>query len=476
MSARTLPEHLKLRLKEIPEKPGVYFFKDREGKTLYIGKALSLKKRVAGHFRFYGEGFSKEVLMLSQVRRVDFLETPTEAEALLLEASLVKEMLPKYNKMLRDDKSYPYLKISAEATPRLLVVRGRKADGGKYFGPYTNVRLLRQALKMLRREFPMRTCRTLPKKVCLQYHLGLCGGPCEGFQQPAEYARTVKELSSFLEGKRDALVRNLSKRMKAHSSSREYEKAQALLEAIRALSSVPSTGRRHKTPSEVLEEFRTGFSLPALPRRIECFDISNTQGREAVGSMVVFSDGEPSRKDYRHFRIRTVEGIDDYRMMREVVRRRYERLSSEGRAMPDLILIDGGKGHLSAVKSLLVEMGLAGQPVLSIAKQHEIVFSPERPAPYVLPPSSETLQMIRHLRDEAHRFAITYHRRLHRKTALVSRLDGIPGLGPISKQKLLKKMGSWAKIRTASEDELVQIGRLPARLAAVVRRRFQTPV
>ena len=318
MSPRPVPEALKLRLKELPEKPGVYFFKDREGKALYIGKALSLKKRVAGHFRFYGESFSKEGMMLSQIRRVDVLETPTEAEALLLEASLVKEMLPKYNKMLRDDKSFPYLKITAEEYPRLVIARGRKADGGKYFGPYTNVRLLRQALKMLRREFPLRTCRTLPKKVCLQYHLGLCGGPCEGIQLSDEYHQTVKELSSFLEGRRDALVRNLSKRMKAHSAQQEYEKAQALYEAIRALSAVPSGGRGKKTPSEVLSDFQTIFSLPSLPRRIECFDISNIQGSEAVGSMVVFSDGEPSRKDYRRFRIRTVQGIDDYKMMQKM--------------------------------------------------------------------------------------------------------------------------------------------------------------
>jgi excinuclease ABC subunit C len=284
----------------------------------------------------------------------------------------------------------------------------------------------------------------------------------------------VKELSSFLEGRRDALVRSLSKRMKAHSAAREYEKARSLYEAIKALSTVPSTGRRQKTPLETLEDFRGVFSLPTIPRRIECFDISNLQGREAVGSAVVFIDGEPSRKDYRHFRIRTVQGIDDYRMMQEVVRRRYERALSEGLGMPDLILIDGGKGHLSAVKDLLSRIGLPEQPVLSIAKQHEIVFSPERPAPYVLPPSSETLQMIRHLRDEAHRFAISYHRRLRRKAALISGLDGIPGLGPKSKQKLLKNMGSFAKIRKASEDELIRIGRLPAALAAAVRRRLQT--
>ncbi len=470
MTSRTLPEALKIRLQEIPEKPGVYFFKDREGKALYIGKALSLKKRVAGHFRSFGETFSKEGLMLSQVSGVDFLETPTEAEALLLEASLVKELLPKYNKMLRDDKSFPYLKITAEEYPRLLVTRQRRSDGGKYFGPYTQGRLLNQALKMLRREFPMRTCKTLPKKVCLQYHLGLCGGPCELMQSREAYAGVVKELSAFLEGRRDAMVRSLSKRMKGHAAAREYEKAQALYETIRALSTIPQVRAGRISPADALHDLQRIFSLPTLPRRIECFDISNLQGHEAVGSAVVFKDGEPSRRDYRHFRIRTVDGIDDYRMMREVVRRRYERTRREGKSMPDLVLIDGGKGHLSAVKAELDEMGLSDLPVLSIAKQHEVIFSPSRNEGHVLPPSSRTLQMIRHLRDEAHRFAIMAHRRWRRRETLVSRLDGIPGLGPKSKQKLLKKFGSFARIVKATEEELVTRGAIHRKLARRIQQ------
>ena len=470
---KSIPEYLKLRIKELPERPGVYLFKDRDGKVLYIGKALSLKKRVAGHFHQWDTGFSKETVMLSQISKIDVLETPTEAEALLLEASLVKESLPKYNKMLRDDKSYPYLKISGEEYPRLLITRNRKSDGGRYFGPYTDVRLLRKAVKILRIQFPLRTCRTMPKKVCLQYHLELCGGPCEGHQSKEEYSKTVKELTFFLEGKRDALVRNLSKRMKEYSACQDYEKAQAVYESIRALSFAPSLSRRtQKMPSEILDEFQKVFSLPSLPRKIECFDISNIQGKEAVGSMVVFEDGEPSRQNYRRFRIKTVKGIDDYRMMKEVVGRRYERVLADKLVKPDLILIDGGKGHLAAAKQKLDELGLSDWALLSIAKQHEIVFSPGRSSPYVLPPSSDVLQLIRHVRDEAHRFAITYHRRLHRKEALVSRLDGIPGIGSKSKQKLLKKIGSVSKISQATEEDLMRLGGLAPNLAKNVWGKF----
>ena len=410
-----IPGYLQKRIRELSAGPGVYLFLDREGKAIYIGKALSIKKRVAGHFHHFDSGFSKEGILLSQVRSIEALKTPTEAEALLLEAALVKEKLPKYNVELRDDKSYPFLKITAEEYPRLLIVRGRKADGGKYFGPYTNVRLLRQAVRWLRREFPLRTCKKLPKKVCLMYHIGQCAGPCEGLQSAKQYHETLKELEKFLLGRRDALVKSLARRMKEHSARQEFEKARSLYELMHALSAVPATGPGPGAAQGVLEETQRALSLPALPRRIECFDISNIHGKEAVGSMVVFQEAKPWRSQYRRFRIRTVEGIDDYRMMREVVGRRYRRLLAENKPLPDLIVIDGGKGHLMAVQKELESLGLAKWPLVSIAKQHEIIFSPEREQPLVLPASSPALHLVRHLRDEAHRFAIRYHRLLHRK-------------------------------------------------------------
>ncbi len=469
---KSLPEHLKTRLKELPSGPGVYLFKNREKEAIYIGKALSIKKRVAGHFRFFGSGFSKETLMLSQVVWIDALETASEAEALLLEASLVKEQLPKYNSMLRDDKSYPFLKLTAEEYPRLLVVRGRKSDGGKYFGPYTDVKLLRQAVKWLRMEFPLRTCKKLPKKVCLMYHLGQCAGPCEGLQSKEEYMRTVKELEDFLEGRRAALVRSLSRRMKEASEKQDYESAQRHYELMKALSSVPMKSRPHTALPSVLDDFQKTFGLPSLPRRIECYDISNIHGREPVGSMVVFEDGKPRRAEYRTFKVKTVPGIDDYKMMREVVGRSYRRRLAEKKPMPDLVMIDGGKGHLAAAKAELDSAGLQDLPVMSIAKEKEIIFQPGRERPYVLSPSSPVLQMIRYLRDEAHRFAIGFHRRLHRKAALVSGLDNIPGLGPKGREKLLKKFRTVAKIKAASEEELVREGGLNRRAAGAVLQAF----
>ncbi len=470
---RPVPDFLKARVQEMPERPGVYFFKDREGEIIYIGKALLLKKRITGHFRHWGENFSKEGLMLSQVARIDVLETPTEAEALLLESSLVKERLPKYNQMLRDDKSYPFLKITAEEYPRLLIVRSRKTDGGKYFGPYTDVRLLRQAVQWLRHEFPMRTCKKLPAKVCLMYHIGLCGGPCEGIQTKGAYLSTVRELQHFLEGRRDALVRSLAKRMKQHSVKREYEKAQTHYELMRALASVPAGARVKTEMEQVLADFQNAFSLPCLPCRMECYDISNIQGHEPVGSMVVFVDGRPSRAHYRHFRVKTVFGIDDYRMMREVVGRSYRRRLEEKKPLPDLVLIDGGKGHLMAAKAELDALGLRELPILSIAKEHEIIFSPGRERPYVLSAASPVLQLVRHLRDEAHRFAIGFHRRLHRKEALASQLMGIPGLGPKGREKLLRQFGTVAKIKETGLEDLVRKARLSRNAAAAVFQEFR---
>lgn len=467
MESRALSGSLKGRIRELPERPGVYLFKDRAGTPVYIGKAVSIKKRVMSHFRSFGETFSKEGRMLSELRSIGFIETPTEAEALLLEASLVKENLPKYNQELRDDKSYPFIKITAEPFPRLLIVRGRKADGGKYFGPYTSGYLLQQAVRMLRRLFPMRTCKRLPKKVCLMYHIGQCHGPCVYGVAQSEYAGIVKELEGFLEGRRDMLVKHLARQMKNYSKEHEYEKARTVYQEIRALSSVPKTALPKKRSESVLDDLKSALELPQKPVRMECFDISNIQGKEAVASMVVFRDAKPARADYRRFRIKTVEGIDDYRMMQEVVTRRYRRLKEEGRSLPDLVVIDGGKGHLNAALKALRALDLADLPLISIAKQHEHLFTPLRERPYILPLDSPVLELIRHLRDEAHRFAISYHRRLHRKVAALSVLDGIPGVGEKTRTKLLRRFGSVTRLRRTSEEALAEedgIGPKTARL------------
>lgn len=412
--------YLQAAIRSLPATPGVYFFKDRKGCPVYIGKANAIRKRVQSHFRHWARtsrAVTKEEQMLAETSRIDFVPTPTESEALLLEASLVREHQPKYNQELKDDKSYPFLKITNERFPRLLVVRGRKPDGAKYFGPYTSVYLLRQGVRLLRRLFPMRTCNPIPDKVCLMYHIGQCRGPCVGLIGEKEYGAIVRELELFLDGRRDVLVKSLMRRMREHSGKREYEKAKLLHDQIRALSSIPQ-GAGPKPQVDVPALLQTELGLEKRPRRIEAFDISNTFGRKAVGSMVVFVDGKPAKSEYRRFRVRTVEGIDDYRMLQEVLRRRYGGTLARKKDWPDLVLIDGGKGHLSAALKVRQELGLEDLDMVSIAKQHEHIFLPGQPAPRIFPLNSPVLQLFQYLRDEAHRFAIAYHRHLRRREFL----------------------------------------------------------
>jgi len=405
----------------------------------------------------------------SDASRIEILNTATEAEALLLEASLIKEHRPKYNKELKEDKSYPFLKITDETFPRLLIVRGRKSDGSRYFGPYTHVGLLRQAVSILRRLFPMRTCHPMPDKVCLMYHIGQCHGPCEKLMSHKEYLDMVKELTLFLEGKRDVLVRNLSRRMKEASQHRNYELAKTYRDHIAALSAVKSKPARVDKPSVLLELQRI-LKCNRYPQRIEAFDISNFAGKNPVGSMVVFEAGEPKRSDYRKFKIKTVEGINDYDMMREVVRRRYERLLNEQKPLPDMVLIDGGRGHLSSAKDELDKLNLSDLDLVSIAKQHEYLFKPGRVTPTVLPQDSSVLQLLRHVRDEAHRFAITFYRKLHRKELVWSELDEIQGVGPKRRQMIIKAFKTLKAIKSASWKELSQVKGIDVKTAKYIEQ------
>lgn len=443
---------LKKKILEFPASPGVYLIKGADGRPIYIGKANGLRARLLSHFR--SNQALKEDFIQRDARDIEIVQTASEAEALLLEASLVKQHSPRYNQELKDDKSYPFLKVTMEEEyPRLLVVRGRPSDGSVYFGPYTNLRLLHQAVSFLRRLFPMRTCNVLPKKVCLMYHIGQCRGPCEKYVTKGEYRELVKELVLFLEGRRGALLKHLGRKMQEASKARHFEEARIYRDQIQALSTI-SILRSPLNRVTVLEEMQTKFSLARYPRRIEAFDISNFTGKNPVGSLVVFEDGAPKRSDYRKFKIKTVQGIDDYQMMKEVVRRRYERLLNEKTPLPDLILIDGGKGHLAAAKEELDNLNLADLDILSIAKQHEYLFKPHRPQPYVLPQDSAILQLLRHVRDEAHRFAISFYRSLHKKSIAWSELDDVPGIGPKKKATLIKAFKSVAAVKTLSAEAL----------------------
>jgi excinuclease ABC subunit C len=399
---------IKDKVKLLPDSPGVYIMKDSGGKALYVGKALSLKKRVSSYFT--GSGHPPRIaLMVSLIRNIDHIRANSEAEALIYEASLIKSMKPKFNVDLKDDKSYPYLKLTLkEDYPRLIVTRRRLKDGSKYYGPYTDVKLMRQALKFMQEIFPLRRCNRMHKKVCMYFHLSKCTGPCERRINKKAYRKMVRELRMFLEGNRGRLLKDLSRGMEKASKEQKYEEAARIRNMIRGLSTVV-TKRGCPSPMDQMGELRFVLNLKRRPRRIEAFDISNIRGTGAVGSMVSFYDGDPDKDNYRRFKIKTVKKADDYKMMREVVRRRYARLMEERGDMPDLIIIDGGRGHLHSALKEMRALNIKNVPVIGIAKEFEHIYVPGRKLPIVLPGDSSILQFIRRIRDEAHRFARNYH-------------------------------------------------------------------
>lgn len=408
---------IKEKIRELPGSPGVYIFKDESGSVIYVGKASSLKKRVKSYFRPSKNLSPRVESMVEKVREIEWTVTSSEAEALLFESNLIKEHRPKYNVALRDDKSYPLIKITmAEEYPRAMVARGRKNDGSLYFGPYTDAALLRQAIKSIRKIFPFRTCRPLPKKACVYYEIGLCPAPCEGKISREDYLDNIKEIILFIEGKKDELLRVLTGKMKRLSGEERFEEAAGIRDRIEALSA--AVYKKGIDATGGLNELKEILGLKDEPRLIEAFDISNIKGQEACGSMVTFKDGRPDKSKYRMFKIREVEGQDDYAMMREVVRRRYTGTLKEKHKTPDLIIIDGGRGHLSVAADEIRKAGLADVPVIGIAKVFEHIYTLDRDMPIALAPSSKALQLIQRIRDESHRFAIKYHHILRREALI----------------------------------------------------------
>jgi excinuclease ABC subunit C len=454
----------KERLKNIPNLPGVYLMKDKKGTVLYIGKAASLRKRTPSYFRRDANLPPRTRLMVEKIADISFFVTGSEAEALITESALIKRYKPRYNVALKDDKSYPLLKLTVkEDFPRLILTRKRRNDGSIYYGPYTDVKLLRRALAIMKKIFPLRTCRRIPKKVCLNYRIRQCLAPCIEAIDKSEYSDIVKELKLFLSGKRKKLIDEISKKMHDASEKRDFESAAILRDRIRALSVVPSTIKapapveRKVNPYDEIVALKYLLGFRRVPRRIEAFDISNISGREAVGSMVTFVDGRPSKDDYRRFKIRGVKGIDDYKMMKEIVRRRYERVKAEKLFSPDLIIIDGGKGQLNAASSTLEGLGFKRIPVIGIAKRFEHIYLKKRKEPVIFSKNSATLHLIQRLRDEAHRFAISYHRVLRGKKLKKSILDDIEGIGEKRKHTLLSKFGSVENIKKAGIDKLSSV-------------------
>lgn len=598
----------------LPTSPGVYLFKDKEGRVLYVGKAGNIKHRVSSYFQRQETLDSKTLVLLEKVSDIETIVTDTEKEALILEDTLIKTHRPRYNVKLRDDKNYPCLKLSIEEQyPTLCIVRRIKKDGALYFGPYPSATSLRETLKLIRRLFPIRTCLDTKfshrLRPCINYEMGRCLGPCCEKVDPAKYQEVVQQVKMFLMGKSRELVDNLKLRMKQESESLNFETAARIRDQIahiekviekqkivstdfidqdvigfhrqdhkliiysllvrggrlmggkgyvlastglldgEVLSSflfqhyregrfipeqilipkdipeqdflekwltelrgkkvrlfVPLKGNKRdllnlanenaehflysdealsRDKEQLLQGLKEKLHLKKVPRKVEAFDISTLQGGNAVGSMVCFEDGEPRREGYRHFRIKTVEGVDDYGMMYEVLLRRYQKAVEEN-DLPDLVLVDGGRGHLNVAQEVFKELEIKDVDLISLAKERseenqsssplrkneEKIFHPQFKEPLILGRHSPLLHLLDHIRDEAHRFAITYHKKRRGQEVIKSALGEIPGIGRVRQRGLLKFFGSIEKIKEATMEELIKAPKMNRKSAQILYQYF----
>lgn len=410
-------KHLRQKVDSLPDAPGVYIYKDTAGKIIYIGKAKSLKKRVQSYFTRYLT--AKTQALVSRIADIEYILSPTEVQAALLEATLIKEKQPQYNISLKDDKSFPLIKITEEEYPVISICRAKESAQERqrcqYLGPYVNAKLLRRALKVIRSIFGFRSCASMPARPCLYYRMQLCPGPCVGAVSPKQYRELINDIRLFLESRYEELLEQLTRKMSAASARKEFEVAAGIRDQILALSIIG--GKRHFASADELKDLGHLARLKELPRRIEGFDISNVSGKEATGSMVSFFNGYPDKKNYRRFRIKSVNAVDDYAMLEEVVSRRYRRLTEENKPLPDLVLIDGGRQHLAVAERALRQLGLS-VPVISIAKEEENIYRSGMEAAIRNAQDRPGLNLVRRVRDEAHRFARAYHHLLHKKKVL----------------------------------------------------------
>ena len=582
---------LKEQVALLPLEPGVYQFLDRTGTVIYVGKAKSLRKRVSSYFMQNKEHPPKVRVLVRQIVEIRHIVVDSETDALLLENSLIKELQPRYNILLKDDKTYPWIVVRRENFPRIQSTRQLQRDGSQYFGPYSSVTMQHSILEFIREVIPLRTCslNLAPEAiargrytVCLQYHLGNCKGPCIGAQSAEEYRQLLDMAVSVLKGDLRPVRAYLEGEMRRAAEALQFETAQRYKSRLAALENysarsvivsarivdvdvfslvedddaaycnflrirngsitavstvrltpgvdtdraqmltlaiqhvveqiaggelarevivpflpsatmlfdgvtftVPRRGEKLdllafsersariyraeqlknmeiKNPGRHTERLMNAMQkelrLPRQPRHIECFDNSNLQGTNPVASCVVFRDGRPSRKEYRHFNIKTVVGADDFASMREIVFRRYTRLMAEGQELPDLVIVDGGKGQLSNAYAVLCELGLEKQvPIVGLAKRLEEIYYPGDPMPYYLSRTGEPLKVVCHIRDEAHRFGITFHRQKRSNDFLRSELKGIAGIGPRTVETLLGHFRTVARIRNASDEELIEL-------------------
>jgi excinuclease ABC subunit C len=588
----SVPEKLQLQLQTLPNKPGVYQYFDKNDTIIYVGKAKNIKNRVKSYF-VKNHDYAKTRILVRQIERLEYIVVDTELDALLLENNLIKKYLPKYNIQLKDDKTYPWVCIKKESFPRVFPTRRMVKDGSKYLGPYPNVKAMHTLLGVIKDLYPLRNCnldlsekkiKEGKYKVCLEYHIGNCKGPCVGEEPRETYEDYIAQIEHILNGNLSSVTKLLKSQMQAHAEKFEYEEAQVykskldyldnyqrksavvsqtvsqcdvitvlqdeksafvnylvvkngaiihgytvevkkkldeeiadiigfvlpeMREKFNSLSTdvllqeeidlqfdglkfqVPQRGDRktlvdlslrnttfyrleklkqekivspEKHTDRILSQIQKDFRVPELPVHIECFDNSNIQGTNPVSACVVFRNAKPSKKDYRHFNIKTVEGPDDFASMYEAVYRRYKRLLDEERPLPQLIVIDGGKGQLSSSLKALDDLGIRGKIVIvGIAKRLEEIFFPGDQYPIYIDKRSESLKVIQFMRNEAHRFGITHHRNRRSKAALSSEILDIPGIGPKTQEILIKHFKSVQGIRLAKKEELIeQVGEAKA--------------
>lgn len=492
------------KLQQLPDSPGCYIYRDKAGKVLYVGKARVLKNRVRNYFQQTGKLEPKIQLMVPMIHDIETVTTDSELEALLLETNLIKKYRPKYNKLMKDDKNYVWLLFETkEDFPRIRIVREKKLKG-EYLGPYPNTLPLKRILAQLRKVFPYRTCNRKIKqqsinivngkkvinvessdnKPCLYFYLGLCKAPCAGFTDKNTYRSNIHAIKRFMGSEKNDLINDFKKQMQVFASSKNFEAAASIRDKINDLNYISQRININEYTDESIflkeKQQRRQNSLFELAERlkeidlqiheqfkIECYDISNIQGSNAVGAMVVFVDGRPARNLYRKFRIKTKDTPDDFEMMREVLRRRFnidaKKQNDESfKIMPDLVIVDGGKGQLSAAYKILSEMNI-DLPIVGLAKRFEELFLVEDKdgeldfVKRTLRSGSESKFLVQRIRDETHRFAITYHRKLRAIASRHSVLDDIPGVGPVIKHKLLKAFGSIDGIKKASDQAVGEI-------------------
>jgi excinuclease ABC subunit C len=435
--------------------------KDRQGTIIYVGKALSLASRVRSYFSKSGLSHKTQALM-KHVDQVDYIETPTEVEALLLEAQLIRQHLPHYNIQMRDDKSYPFLEITNEEFPQVRITRAKKNKGSIYYGPYTDATLLKVALRMIHEIFPIRKCRTICKTLCLYNHLGQCLAPKVLPENREAYQKTIENVKSFLEGKKAGVIEYLSGKMHQAARAHQFEEAETYKNQIQALTDLKAKkyliGKKLRISLVASLELKRALGLKKLPERIVCFDVSNTAGTSAVASRVGFLREVPEKNAYRRYQIHNVFQINDYAMIQEALSRMCQGLKEQRETfMPDLIMIDGGLGHLHAAQQVLEKENYDHIPVVAIAKRFEHLFVPAKNEPVILPERSSALHLVKKIRDEAHRFAISYHRKLRGKKLTESVLDQIEGIGERRKRQLLKHFPSIEALRQARLEDLVGV-------------------